>query len=192
MKLVCPLPLRSLPRAVFDSCAWQWLKGYRICPKCGRPTFVPWVGKIPWRREWQPTSGLLPGEPHGQRSLASYSSWGWKESATTERLTHTESDEYACSLLSTYCVPGSARSLLRMLYNPHTSPVRMIPISQVREWSSLILCDASKITRSQQPRSPSVCKASPFCKSRANHCVLWHLSIPHGKYVSFCAVPSLL
>ena len=54
MKLVCPLPLRSLPRAVFDSCAWRWLKWYRICPKCGRPTFVPWVGKIPWRRECNP------------------------------------------------------------------------------------------------------------------------------------------
>ena len=28
-----------------------------------------WVGKFPWRREWQPTSVLLPGEFHGQRSL---------------------------------------------------------------------------------------------------------------------------
>ena len=23
---------------------------------------VPWVGKIPWRRKWQPTPGFLPGE----------------------------------------------------------------------------------------------------------------------------------
>ena len=29
--------------------------------------------KIPWRREWQPTPVFLPGESHGQRSLASYS-----------------------------------------------------------------------------------------------------------------------
>ena len=29
----------------------------------------PWVGKIPWRREWQPTPVYLPGEFHGQRSL---------------------------------------------------------------------------------------------------------------------------
>ena len=28
------------------------------------------VGKIPWRREWQPISVFLPGEPRGQRSLA--------------------------------------------------------------------------------------------------------------------------
>ena len=27
-------------------------------------------GKIPWRREWQPTLVFLPGESHGQRSLA--------------------------------------------------------------------------------------------------------------------------
>ena len=33
----------------------------------------PWVGKIPWRRAWQPTPVLLPGESHGQRSLAGYS-----------------------------------------------------------------------------------------------------------------------
>ena len=31
---------------------------------------VPWVRKIPWRRVWQPTPVLLPGESQGQRSLA--------------------------------------------------------------------------------------------------------------------------
>ena len=30
--------------------------------------FNPWVGKIPWRRAWQPTPVFLPGESHGQRS----------------------------------------------------------------------------------------------------------------------------
>jgi len=34
--------------------------------------FDSWVGKIPWRREWQPTPISLPGESHRQRSLASY------------------------------------------------------------------------------------------------------------------------
>ena len=41
------------------------------------------------RRERQPTLIFLPGEPHGQRSLAGYSPWGCKESDTTERLIHT-------------------------------------------------------------------------------------------------------
>ena len=35
--------------------------------------FNPWVGKIPWRRAWQPAVVFLPGESHGQRSLAGYS-----------------------------------------------------------------------------------------------------------------------
>ena len=49
--------------------------------------FDPWVRKIPWRRKWQPTPVFLPGECHGQRSLASYSSpRGLIESDTTERL----------------------------------------------------------------------------------------------------------
>ena len=38
--------------------------------------FDPWVRKIPWRREWQPTPVFLPGEFHGQRSLMGYSPWG--------------------------------------------------------------------------------------------------------------------
>ena len=46
----------------------------------------PWVGKIPWRRKWQSTPVLLPGESHGQRSLVGYSLWGRKKSDTTERL----------------------------------------------------------------------------------------------------------
>ena len=47
----------------------------RICLQSRRPGFDPWVGKIPWRRAWQPTPGFLPGESHGQRSLEGYSSW---------------------------------------------------------------------------------------------------------------------
>ena len=58
--------------------------------QCGRPRFEPWVGNIPWRREWLPTPVFLPGAFHGQRSLVGYSPWGHKESDMTERLsTHT-------------------------------------------------------------------------------------------------------
>ena len=51
-----------------------------------RPGFDPWVGKVPWRRAWQPTPVFLPGESHGQRSLVGYSPWGHKESDTAESL----------------------------------------------------------------------------------------------------------
>ena len=40
--------------------------------------FIPWVRKIPWRREWLPTPVFLSGEFHTQRSLAGYSPWGRK------------------------------------------------------------------------------------------------------------------
>ena len=49
--------------------------------------FDPWVRKIPRRREWLPTPVFLPGESHGQRSLAGYSPWGCTKSDRTERLT---------------------------------------------------------------------------------------------------------
>ena len=49
-----------------------------------RCRFDPWVGKVPWRRAWQPTPVFLPGEPHGQRSPAGYSPWGRKESEMME------------------------------------------------------------------------------------------------------------
>ena len=54
--------------------------------------FDPWVGKIIWRRKWQPTPVLLPGKSHGWRSLVGYSPWGCKESDTTEQL-HFSLDE---------------------------------------------------------------------------------------------------
>ena len=39
---------------------------------------------ILWRREWQPIPEFLPGEPHGQRSLAGYSPRGRKKPDMTE------------------------------------------------------------------------------------------------------------
>ena len=41
-------------------------------------SFNPWVGKIPWRRKWQPTPVFLLGKSHEQRSLAGYNPWGCK------------------------------------------------------------------------------------------------------------------
>ena len=56
--------------------------------QCQRPGFDPWIGKIPWRREWLTTPVLFHGEFQGQRTLAGYSPWGCKELDTTEQLTH--------------------------------------------------------------------------------------------------------
>ena len=64
-----------------------WLRWKRICLQCRRLGFNPWVGKIPWRKEWQPVWVFLPWripwteEPDGLQSRRS------RESDTTEWLT---------------------------------------------------------------------------------------------------------
>ena len=54
------------------------------------------LGRSPGGREWLPTIVFLPGEFHGQQSLAGYSPWGHKESDMSERLS--------------LCFPGSSDS----------------------------------------------------------------------------------
>ena len=90
----CNLPL-EVPLQHFCCILWDFPGGASgkesacQCRRHKRHGFNPWVRKIPWRRVWQPTPVFLPGESHRQRSLASYSPWGCKESDTIERLTHT-------------------------------------------------------------------------------------------------------
>ena len=61
------------------------------CRKHDRGVFSPWVGKIPWRKEWHTAPVFLPRKFHGQRSLLGYNPGGHKESDMTEQLsTHTE------------------------------------------------------------------------------------------------------
>ena len=62
-------------------------KKKKKCLQCRRPWFNHWSGKISWRKVTQPTPVFLPGEFHGQRSLAGYSPWGHKELNVTEWLT---------------------------------------------------------------------------------------------------------
>ena len=74
-----------------------------------------WVGKIPWRRKWQPTELSSPGKSQGQRSLVGCSPWGHKESdvaghSTGARLT------YNTVVVSALQPSGSAKCI-------HTSPL---------------------------------------------------------------------
>ena len=62
-KLILSSSDRCFPGSVLKKSACQ----------CRRRGFHPWVQKTPWRRKWQPTPVFLPGESHGQRSLAGYS-----------------------------------------------------------------------------------------------------------------------
>ena len=96
-----------------------------------RPGFDPWVGKIPWRRKWQPTPVFLPGESHGQRSLAGYSPEGCKESDTTE-VTYYSFIQRVKGTMPLYCSEGlphrCASAVLEFLWavssflSPWTNP----------------------------------------------------------------------
>ena len=61
----------------------RWLSGKESTCQCRRHRFNFRVGKIPWKRKWQPTAVFLLGKSHGQRGLAGYNPWGHKELDTT-------------------------------------------------------------------------------------------------------------
>ena len=69
----------------------RWCFGKESACQCRRCRFNPWVRRKPWRREWQPTPVFLPGESHGERSLAGATVHGGRKgSDTAEQLsTHT-------------------------------------------------------------------------------------------------------
>ena len=74
---ILPYPLYRLP--------W-WLSGKESVCQCKRRGFNPWIKKIPWRGNWQPTPVFSPGESHGPEELGGLQSMGREESDTTERL----------------------------------------------------------------------------------------------------------
>ena len=118
----------------------------RICLQCRRPRFDPQVGKIPWRREWQPTPVILPGEFHRQKSLVAYSPRDHKESDTTEPLTHTcfpkrqtkrktptASDDCVMHCARSLWAPGSFISSSHHLHLTDFSPLQLLrPLSLIR------------------------------------------------------------
>ena len=70
------------------------------CRRHQRHRFDSQLGKIPWRRKWQPTPVFLPAKSLGERSLAGYSPWGRKELDTAEPLsTHAQMTPTMCQML---------------------------------------------------------------------------------------------
>ena len=65
---------------------FSFLTFHSVCLKCRRPGFNPWVGKIPWRREWLLTPVFLLREFREQRNLVGYRPWGRKGLDITECL----------------------------------------------------------------------------------------------------------
>jgi len=67
---------------------WRWWSSNPPCQcrrhkRCG---FNPWIGKIPWRRKWQPTPVFVPGESRGQRSLVGYIQSLGRYSCSSEKM----------------------------------------------------------------------------------------------------------
>ena len=99
---------RVLARLSVSSCwPYTWMEGgpslvaqsLKNLPAVQETGFDPWVRKIPWKREWQPT---LVFWDWWQRSLMGYSPWGHRVRHAWMTNTHTSSG----------CVwPGSSNRL---------------------------------------------------------------------------------
>ena len=104
--------------------------------------------KILWRRAWQLTPVFLPGDSHGQRSLACYSPQGLKESDVTEVTEHTHGVN-----LSHLCMYSAAAAKSLQLCptlcdpmdgSPPGSPVPGILQARTLEWAAISFSNAAK------------------------------------------------
>ena len=151
----------------------------RRCRRCG---FDPWVGKIPWRRPWQPILVFFSGESHGQKSLVDYSSQGCKELDMTEHaciyntISHHHSHfsySSTCLLINWKISPRSSDNTLMALPHLSSSSTPLAAVS-TRYWSlsppgtgeptdacrglpPLLL----RVKVSNKPPTQSLCSSSP-------------------------------
>ena len=98
MGVDCSRISRETPEARSRLCVCQASFLMTFARGGARSPQIPGSGRCPWRTKWPPTPVFLPGESHGQRSLAGYSPWGHKETDTTEQLsvyTHTHTHTHS-------------------------------------------------------------------------------------------------
>ena len=116
-------------------------KGYEKCK------LSAWVGKIFWRRKWQPTPVFLPGESYRQRNRVGYNPWGRKESDMTEV---TEDAHRVCiyqlssaaQLGTSLCNPMDCSTLGFAVHHQLPSLLKLIPMESVIPPYHLIFCHA--------------------------------------------------
>ena len=87
-----------------------------------RRGFDSWVGKVSWRRKWQPTPVFLPGKFHGQRGVAGYSPRGL-------RVRHDRVPEYTNA--SYYATSSSEKAM---------APTPVLLPGKSHGWRSLVGC----------------------------------------------------
>ena len=120
------------------------------CRSCKRRGFDPWVGKIPWRREWQPSPVFLPGESHGQRGLVSCSPQSRTELDMTEATLH-----------------ASTKRIYRKMHTlKHTGP-----------WTTLSLL--TSLSDSSQTHLSSIHKAVSSCINTWDHVTALGKTLQH-------------
>ena len=99
---LCSCPKESLAGSVFpylctfaraSSVAWapQDCRILLQCRGCSRCGFDPWVRKIHWRREWQPTPVFLPGKIPWQATK----SWTQLKQLSAHTHTHTHTHTHS-------------------------------------------------------------------------------------------------
>ena len=122
-----------------------------------------WVGKIPWRRKWQPTPVFLPGKSHGLWSLVGYCPWGRKESDTTEWV-HFHFEEQG---REEWAVEGAGARSPRIL--PFSSPCPVLSLNGEQRPSS---------TNSHSQSPPA--SASRGAAERTSPGRSWWMTVPLG------------
>ena len=80
----------------------RWHSGKESTSQCRRCRFNPWVGKIPWKRKWQPVSVFLPAKSHGQRNLVGYSSMG-SQRVGHDLVTEQQQSTYLIFTMTLWC-----------------------------------------------------------------------------------------
>ena len=119
----------------------------------------PRVRKIPWRREWLPTPGFLPGEFQGHRSLMGYSPGGRGvgqdlDSTTQQQFTHDNSPKTEVQELISTERPGIAHLQRRDGDSPSSEESHSITSEGSSLQTSELSCDAAGCPRHQGAAGP--------------------------------------
>ena len=180
----------------------RWLRGKEPACQYRRPKrleFDPWVGKIPWRRNCQPTPVFLPRKFHGQRSLMGYSPRGHKESDTTERTraradTHTHTHTrclQAKELAVVYTFVLAEGVLLQNIYSMvrgNMSPDELMFILQEIPFQNILAQVQRPVPHKSAPpsqQSPTENYKILFLKSRRASALL-EMFVFKGNYIFVC------
>ena len=112
------------------------------------------MGKIPWKRAWQPTPVFLPGESHGQRNLAGYNPWGCKRPGP-DLVTKQPPPYILCTSVAfsfgdlQHALPFSAVSSISgpvlFLHHLPSWPTSLVIVSHTSQVCNLYMCRCIKL-----------------------------------------------